>query len=489
MNMTRTWTFGQKLGAGFALMVMLTVAMTAVAFFALRTVVDSNDRVVQHTGSNLVDAEILRTSMHKEVANVRGFLLSQDPRYVELIQAANAEFAGALGRIRERGLTREGERLIAEISADAAEQQKVIVEFIQQRGVQEGVAGIGHTLEQRLIPKLDALAKSVHAMIVANEIERDKGRTHASSTARGAISMLLAFAIGALVLAIAIALLLTRSLSSLIGGSVQHIRSSSAELQAAATEQATGARQQASAMAEIGMTLGELLASSRQIAESGQHVAKMAADSNTSARAGEQAVGSAQEAVGSIKQQVDMIVAHMLDLGKKSQRAGGILEIINETAEQTNILAINATIEAAGAGEAGRRFAVVGEEIRKLADRVGGSTKEIRTLIDEIRAAVNATVMATETGSKTVEAGTQRFAELQSAFARIGDLVTSTMEAGKEIELSTKQQSSAVEQVNAAIANVSQATKETESSSKEVLQTASQLSLLSDNLGQLVQSR
>src|SRR5690606_35612096 len=166
---------------------------------------------------------------------------------------------------------------------------------------------------------------------------------------------------------------------------------------------------------------------------------------------GEDAVGSARDAVGSIKEQVDTIVAHMLDLGKKSQRVGGILEIINELAEQTNILAINATIEAAGAGEAGRRFAVVGEEIRKLADRVGGSTKEIRTLIDEIRAAVNATVMATETGSKTVEAGTQRFAELQAAFSRIGNIVASTMEAGREIELSTKQQSTAVEQVNIAI--------------------------------------
>src|SRR2546422_228947 len=118
--------------------------------------------------------------------------------------------------------------------------------------------------------------------------------------------------------------------------------------------------------------------------------------SSGSARAGGQTVQAAQESVGSIRRQVDLIVTHMLDLGKKSQQIGGILEIINELAEQTNILAINATIEAAGAGEAGKRFAVVADEIRKLADRVGGSTKEIRTLIEEIRAAVNSTVMATE---------------------------------------------------------------------------------------------
>ena len=70
----------------------------------------------------------------------------------------------------------------------------------------------------------------------------------------------------------------------------------------------------------------------------------------------------------------------MLDLGRKSQQIGGVLEIINELSEQTNILSINASIEAAGAGENGKRFAVVADEIRKLAERVGGSTKEIRGL-------------------------------------------------------------------------------------------------------------
>ena len=81
------------------------------------------------------------------------------------------------------------------------------------------------------------------------------------------------------------------------------------------------------------------------------------------------------------------------------QQIGSVLDIVSELAEQTNILAINATIEAAGAGEAGKRFAVVADEIRKLADRVTGSTKEIRMLNDEVRSAVNTTVMATETGS------------------------------------------------------------------------------------------
>ncbi len=123
--------------------------------------------------------------------------------------------------------------------------------------------------------------------------------------------------------------------------------------------------------------------------------------------------------MGGIKRQVDSIANHMLDLGRKSQQIGSVVDIIGELAEQTNILAINANIEAAGAGDAGRRFAVVADEIRKLADRVGSSTKDIRVMIDEMRAAVNATVMATETGTKAVDSGTRDFGQVNESLRQI----------------------------------------------------------------------
>ncbi len=174
--------------------------------------------------------------------------------------------------------------------------------------------------------------------------------------------------------------------------------------------------------------------------------------------------------------------------GRNRSRSAEFSKIINELAEQTNILAINATIEASGAGDAGRRFAVVADEIRKLADRVGGSTKEIRTLIEEIRAAVNTTVMATEGGSKAVDLGAQQFVEVTTALKRITDLLGTTTAAAREIELSTKQQATAVEQVNVAVSNVAKASKETEISSGQTLQTAGQLAGLSKELIRLIQA-
>jgi methyl-accepting chemotaxis protein len=265
------------------------------------------------------------------------------------------------------------------------------------------------------------------------------------------------------------------------------VRSSSTELQGAANQQASGAKEQASAMTEISTTISELLATSRQIAESAQRVAHNAEQTANAARAGHGTVDLTHESISGIRRQVDQIVTHMLELGRKSQEIGAVLDIVSELAEQTNILAINATIEAAGAGDAGKRFAVVAEEIRKLADRVGGSTKEVRTLIDDVRSAVNTTVMATETASKAVDAGTRQFGDVASTFKQIATLVTTTTDAAREIELSTKQQSTAVEQVNVAIANLTQASVETETSATQTLQTVSQMATLSRSLLRIVQ--
>src|SRR5512144_839402 len=93
----------------------------------------------------------------------------------------------------------------------------------------------------------------------------------------------------------------------------------------------------------------------------------------------------------------------MLKLGEHSQKIGGIVDIIDEISDQTNLLALNAAIEAAGAGEAGRRFAVVAQEVKRLAERTVLATRQIRGLIEEIQAATNTTIMVTEDGTKAVD--------------------------------------------------------------------------------------
>ncbi len=482
-----SWTFGKRIAAGFALSFVLLATIGAIAYRSIDILSRASDSVAR---SHIVLerlADLLNVLQDAETAG-RGYIITGDESFLEPYQHADTKIATVLTDLRD-------------LTAGNSAHQKRIVQA--EPLIAAKLSGVKRTIEMRKAREIEQVTKLVQSgegkrlMDDLRRItggmeqeERDLLKQRAGEVEAAVSSAALSITLGTLVCLLLVStagVIITRSLTSQIGAAVQHMQSSSSELQVASNQQAMGAREQSTAMNEITTTMNELLVTSTQIAESAQSVAHIAEETAKGARSGELTVAKADESIGGIKRQVDLIVTHMLDLGKKSQQIGGILEIINELAEQTNILAINATIEAAGAGENGKRFAVVADEIRKLADRVGGSTKEIRGLIDDIRAAVNTTVMTTESGTKAVDAGARQFSEVAAAFRQIVSLVSTTTEAAREIELSTKQQSTAVSQVSIAVSNIAQAARETETSSSQTQQTASELTKLSSDLMQLIQ--
>jgi methyl-accepting chemotaxis protein len=480
-----SWTFGRKLGLGFAVVVGLGLLVSATAIYALRMVVEQKNRVITD-GAQLLDAQVLDTAVALRMSANRGYFLTKDDLYLRQRDQARETFDKAIERIKAVPNSEDELQLIKQMEDVSAEQTAAADGVIARRRDGAPLEEIIKAFPVEIVPKAMQLQHLAGAFKAIQERTMKAATEQAQDRAALAVSLVIGMAAAAVLAAVVVAVVLSRLLSRQIGSAVQHIQSSSSELQAAANQQTTGAQEQVASMNEISTTIRELLSTAKQIAESAQRVAKIAADSAVTARAGDNMVVKAQSDVASIRQQVDLIVNHMLDLGRNSQRIGGILEIINELAEQTNILAINATIEAAGAGEAGKRFSVVADEIRKLADRVGGSTKEIRALIDEVRSAVNTTVMATETGSKAVDVGVRQFGEVTSTFRQITELLMTTTQAAREIELSTKQQTTAVEQVNIAVTNVAQASRESEASSNQVLGTVGELTSLSRDLARLV---
>jgi methyl-accepting chemotaxis protein len=471
--MAGNMTFGRRIAAGFAVVVAFTVVVDVVSVATLHGVVTSKNRVINVNSARLEEAQAMNAALSDKSSSTRGFLLTGQQKYLDQVTSDRKSFANTLANL-QRGIDGADRQTLATVASDEVTHQKAIEKIIAEKQNGASTATVGEDFSTQVDPIRTKLRNDIKTFVTNESKILATARQASNSDASRGSTLIELLAVAATLLAAALAFFLTRALRRQIGTAVAEVNSSSAELQA-------------TAMSEITTTISELLATSRQIAESAQRVAQIADQTADAGRTGVDTIGKAQTSIVDIRKQVDVIVDHMLALGEKSQQIGAVLDIVTELAEQTNILAINSTIEAAGAGEAGKRFAVVADEIRKLADRVADSTKEIRGLIDVVRGAVNTTVMATEIGSKAVDAGSEQFADVSDAFGEIAGLVTTTTEAAREIELSTKQQATAVEQVNVAIANVAQSTKEAEASSSQTFQTASQLSTLSKDLARLVE--
>lgn len=480
--MLRALTIGQQIVVGILLpFVFLIMTLTPSSYSNAVAVADANRHVAHIQEVMLRASELLASVKGAQVAAQEYLLAGRDDQAAHYREASEL-VDRRLGELREQTTDATEQQRLDAIQQAIAGARRELATLVEVRRTQGLPAAVQLMTEGRDKQAAGEVRRLTEAMSSAMSERLKQQNAEFEATARRAVLWtILCVPICIIVMAVAV-FLIVRNLNHQIGTAVQHLRSSATELQAAATQQVKGAKGQSATATEVATTMRELVSTSRQIADSAQRVTGIANETTAAARAGDHTVVAAQGAVEQIKHHVDRIVTHMLDLGKRSQEIGSILDIINELAEQTNILAINATIEAAGAGDAGRRFAVVADEIRKLADRVGGSTKEIRGLIEEVRAAANTTVMVTEDGSKAVDASASQFPEVAASFRRIVELVGSTTQASREIELSTKQQTTAVEQASTAIADVAQTARETESSSAQTMQTASQLATLSQQL-------
>jgi len=483
------WSFGRKLILSFALSFVVLILVGLMSYRGLDVLTRASYSVA-HTHEVLDHVDGLLGALKDAETGQRGFLLTGADAYLEPFTAAQAAIPRLLAELG--GLVSDNPRQGAR-AADAARRIDAILKLHQSRIAQRRTSGEEAAVRVMLAGddkrQMDDLRRVLGEMVDEERsllLQRAGEVESASSSARAAIGV---GTVAGLLLVFIAGGLLARTLRTQIGAAVGQVQRSSAELQTASTQQAVGARQTATSMAEITTTLAELTRSSREIAESALQVGDLAGRTADSARSGDDVLQAARDSIGAMKQQSARVVEHMLDLGRKARQIDDVLDLVVELAQQTNILAINATIEAVGAGESGARFSVVADEVRRLADRMGESAKSIRVQIEEVRDAVNATTMATETGSKSIDAGASQYAAVAAALTDIGKMVQRTSEAAREIGLSTQQQSTAVEQVNLALSHTAGAAKETEVSSQKTSQTAQQLVQMARGLMRLVQAQ
>jgi methyl-accepting chemotaxis protein len=266
-----------------------------------------------------------------------------------------------------------------------------------------------------------------------------------------------------------------------------HLGSSISEISATIDQQAAISTEQSASVSEITSTMEEFSVTSKQIAEHSGAVVELATRALESTKKGAEAVETVMMKMKEINQDNENNLKEIVELGRKSREISKVMEIINNIADQTKLIAFNAAIEASSAGEAGKRFGVVAAEIRRLADSVMESTGEIDGKISEIQEAINRLVIVSENGSKRIHQGLDHSSQTANILVEIVNGSKRTVSAAKQISLSTQQQETASEQVVVALREIDEGARQTSGSISQTSSATNDLKRLSDNLKGLVE--
>jgi methyl-accepting chemotaxis protein len=251
---------------------------------------------------------------------------------------------------------------------------------------------------------------------------------------------------------------------------------------AIAGELAVAAQAQSRDASSVTRSVADAMGSVRQVAESADQSAKAARQVLQAASKGEEAVRNSLASMQQIRSEVQTIAKKIKSLGDRSLEISEIVNTIQDIAAQTHLLALNASIEAAGAGEAGLRFSVVADEVRKLAERATQATRDIGTLIKGVQVETQEAVVAMESGTHEVESGYEVSLKAEAALQEIGKISQTSSELAAEISQASQQQVRGAEAIAGSVQAIAGAAVKTEQGVQQSRRNVEQLAHLAEEL-------
>jgi methyl-accepting chemotaxis protein len=530
-----------KLFLGFGLMVVLLVMVTAVAYRGIDMIRENQKQLFEEDFARVIDIMEVQFNQTKIRLNATTELLVTQRSAQESSMNDSKDRMEKIGGVMQDLLEREknnAERLVKIRELDtlrkayAETRNQQVVPLILAGKIEEAkalVLGIQAECNQKINVIADELVGS-------EKSDAQSAFTNSVQVANQSILIFVLVGIAAIVLGIAIALILNRLISSPlkeisraaqriaagdltgdiskddrkdevgvlagtfrsmvanlrdlnreIGEGVNVLASSANEILATATQVGTGAAETAAAVSQTTATVEEVRQTAQLSGQKAKHVSDSAQKAVQISQAGKKAVGDAIEGMGRIKDQVESIAENIVRLSEQSQAIAEIAGTVADLAGQVNLLSVNASIEASKAGEQGKGFLVVAQEVKNLSVQSKQASSQVRSILNDVQKAISAAVMATEQGSRMVESGSEQTSRAGESIQILTDTIAESAQAAIQVAASSQQQQAGMDQLASAMESIKQASAQNAASTKQAEGAARGLHDLGQNLKRLVE--
>lgn len=451
-------TISKKIIAGYGAILVVLVLVFSGAFYSLRQTQEKYNEIIDMYGRLIDGSYAIGYETRNQVSHYRGFLLYSDKRqeFHDQLQEGYRRIDEIIEQMKNMSLGEEGLATLLGISGiqkKFEKGQRKIIDMMLHGKAEEAVAS-----------SIDEVRPVTEAIFAATDKFRDLQFKRIDQRRDQVVSQIQRYSAGMAIISllgffsgIVFSFYLSRSITQQLREAISQLASSSTEILSTTTQVASGSAETATAVSETTSTVEEVRQTVELSREKAQQVSENAQRTAQITQSGQLAVEDLIAGMDRIREQTALAADCIEKLNEQSQAIGEIILTVNDLAEQSNLLAVNAAIEAAKAGELGRGFAVVAQEIKNLATQSKNATAQVRLILGDIQKATGAAVMATDLSIKAVTEGAQQSDKAGEAIRLLADSFAGSALAAVQIASSSQQQMVGMDQVAMAMESIKQA--------------------------------